>query len=153
MPDCWGPALCLYTRARYVDIQRRRAGNLVRNNFLHSLGILPANLPHRTADLECKLDGLTAATCTGSTSLGPNQWQGTLTGPTQTAWTKTFTGPQVTWAALTLTTPGPFAQTTDIDGTAAASLSKSEATRNSGRKAWAALLVPSATVMFYFIWL
>ncbi|KAK4462257.1 hypothetical protein QBC42DRAFT_268237 [Cladorrhinum samala] len=113
-------------------------------------GAAPGTL---TADLECKLDGLTAATCTGSTSLGPNQWQGTLTGPTQTAWTKTFTGPQVTWAALTLTTPGPFAQTTDIDGTAAASLSKSEATRNSGRKAWAALLVPSATVMFYFIWL
>ncbi|KAK4160757.1 hypothetical protein QBC43DRAFT_347088 [Cladorrhinum sp. PSN259] len=91
------------------------------NTLIYS-GAAPGIL---TADLECKLDQKTAATCTGSSSLGPNHWQGTLTGPTQTVWTKTFAGPQVTWAALTLTTPGPFPQTTDIDGTAAASISKS----------------------------
>ncbi|KAK4226795.1 hypothetical protein QBC38DRAFT_479676 [Podospora fimiseda] len=116
-------------------------------------GAAPGTL---TADLECKLAEKTAATCTGSSSLGPNHWQGTLTGPTQTVWTKTFTGPQVTWAALTLTTPGPFPQTTDIDGTAAASLSSSGRPRTlRGGTDWtilATMMIPSIFVMFFFCW-
>ncbi|KAK3390242.1 hypothetical protein B0H63DRAFT_109557 [Podospora didyma] len=73
-----------------------------------------------TADLRCELAGTTAATCTGSSSFGPNYRQGSLTGPTQTVWTKTFSGSaEVTWGVLTLATPGPGAAgTTNIDGTA-----------------------------------
>ncbi|KAK4185086.1 hypothetical protein QBC35DRAFT_504459 [Podospora australis] len=84
-----------------------------------------------TADLECKLDGKSAATCIGSSSIGPNHWQGTLTGPTQTVWTKTFSAPEVTWGLLSLTTPGPTPTTLELEGTAAASLpgSKSSLTR------------------------
>ncbi|GAB1316656.1 hypothetical protein MFIFM68171_06866 [Madurella fahalii] len=69
-----------------------------------------------TADLECDLDGKTAATCTGSSSFGSDYQQGAVTGPTETVWTKTFNASDVTWGVLTLTTPGPLAGTTDIDG-------------------------------------
>ncbi|KAK4235281.1 hypothetical protein C8A03DRAFT_17951 [Achaetomium macrosporum] len=75
-----------------------------------------------TADLRCKLDGTTAATCTGSSSFGSNYREGALTGPTQTSWTRTFAAADVTWGVLTLTTPGPLPGTTDIDGTVAASV-------------------------------
>ncbi|CAP67250.1 uncharacterized protein PODANS_1_22610 [Podospora anserina S mat+] len=85
-------------------------------------GVAPGTL---TAELECNLDGTTAATCTGSSSFGANHWEGTITGPTQTVWTETFTTPEVTWGALTLTTPGPLPNTIDIDGTPAASLTNS----------------------------
>lgn len=74
--------------------------------------------PFRTADLQCKLDGTTAATCTASSSLGSDHREGTLTGPTQTEWTRTFTGADVTWGVLTLATPGPLPAATDIDGNA-----------------------------------
>ncbi|KAK1752117.1 hypothetical protein QBC47DRAFT_66369 [Echria macrotheca] len=72
------------------------------------------------ADLHCNLAGRTAATCTGSSSFGPNFHEGSVRGPTHTVWTSTFTGSQVAWGALTLTTPGPAPGTTDIDATAAA---------------------------------
>ncbi|KAJ4294855.1 hypothetical protein N0V88_005092 [Collariella sp. IMI 366227] len=71
-----------------------------------------------TADLECQLDGKTAATCKGSSSFGSHYREGPITGPTETVWTKTFTGDQVSWGVLTLATPGPDPVTTDIDGTA-----------------------------------
>ncbi|KXX82099.1 hypothetical protein MMYC01_201529 [Madurella mycetomatis] len=77
-------------------------------------GSVPETL---TADLECDLDGKTAATCTGSSSYGSGYQQGAITGPTETVWTKTFNASHVTWGVLTLTTPGPLAGTTDIDGT------------------------------------
>ncbi|KAK0637208.1 hypothetical protein B0T17DRAFT_466900, partial [Bombardia bombarda] len=73
-----------------------------------------------TADLQCALAGKTAATCTGSSSFGPNYHQGTISGPTQTVWTKTLSGSDVSWGVLTLATPGPLPGTTNIDGTAAA---------------------------------
>ncbi|KAK0714877.1 hypothetical protein B0H67DRAFT_453648, partial [Lasiosphaeris hirsuta] len=69
-----------------------------------------------TADLHCKLEGRTEATCTGSSSLGQNFHQGTVHGPTQTVWTSTFSGSDVVWGILTLATPGPAQGTTDIDG-------------------------------------
>ncbi|KAL2158889.1 hypothetical protein VTH06DRAFT_2919 [Thermothelomyces fergusii] len=60
-----------------------------------------------TADLACKLDGKTAATCTGSTFVDAGHREGPLTGPTETVWTSTFSGADVTWGLLTLTTPAP----------------------------------------------
>jgi len=75
-----------------------------------------------TADLHCALDGTTAAVCTGSSTFGPSYMQGTLSGPTQTNWVKTFPEAEVTWALLTLATPGPAVGTTDIDGTPTGSL-------------------------------
>ncbi|KAK3687324.1 hypothetical protein B0T22DRAFT_478658 [Podospora appendiculata] len=71
-----------------------------------------------TANLHCDLAGTTAATCTGSSSFGPSYSEGGVTGPTQTSWTKTFSGSAVTWAALTITTPGPGTDTTNIEGPA-----------------------------------
>ncbi|KAK3324644.1 hypothetical protein B0T19DRAFT_444053 [Cercophora scortea] len=71
-----------------------------------------------TANLHCDLAGTTAATCTGSSSFGPSYSEGGVTGPTQTSWTKTFSGSGVTWAALTLTTPGPGTDTTNIEAPA-----------------------------------
>ncbi|SPQ25232.1 7a14c49c-b90d-442b-97a8-75d98e959c6e [Thermothielavioides terrestris] len=71
-----------------------------------------------TADLRCQLEGTTAATCTGSSSLGANDREGTLTGPTQVAWTKTFAAADVTWGVLTLSTPPPLPGTTGFDGPA-----------------------------------
>ncbi|KAL2129511.1 hypothetical protein VTI74DRAFT_7661 [Chaetomium olivicolor] len=97
-----------------------------------------------TADLECRLDGKTAATCTGSSSFGPNYREGPITGPTETVWTKTFAAAQVTWGVLTLTTPGPNPVTTDIDGTVVGSMSPSPTSganrpSNNGRAAMASL--------------
>ncbi|KAK0659758.1 hypothetical protein QBC41DRAFT_44621 [Cercophora samala] len=113
-------------------------------------GIAPGTI---TADLECKLDGTTAATCTGSSSFGANHWEGTITGPTQTVWTETFTTPEVTWGALTLTTPGPLPNTIDIEGTPAASLTNSPV-RGSGsslgpkRASWVSVVSSGAAVSF-----
>ncbi|KAL2139064.1 hypothetical protein VTI28DRAFT_5849 [Corynascus sepedonium] len=70
-----------------------------------------------TADLECKLDEKTAATCTGSTSVGTGHREGQLTGPTETVWTSTFTSDDVKWGVLTLSTPAPIPTTTDLEGT------------------------------------
>ncbi|KAK0701814.1 hypothetical protein B0T26DRAFT_615762, partial [Lasiosphaeria miniovina] len=85
-----------------------------------------------TADLRCDLAGTTEAICTGSSSLGPNYRQGTLTGPTQTVWTRRFSGTDVSWGVLTLATPVPGAGTTDIDGTVAASKGSAPPTATSG---------------------
>ncbi|KAK4033758.1 hypothetical protein C8A01DRAFT_19337 [Parachaetomium inaequale] len=75
-----------------------------------------------TADLECKLEGKTAATCTGSSSVGSHHREGPLTGPTETVWTKTFAAADVTWGVLTLSTPGPLPDTTDIEDTMLATM-------------------------------
>ncbi|KAG7287079.1 hypothetical protein NEMBOFW57_006582 [Staphylotrichum longicolle] len=87
-----------------------------------------------TADLECKLEGKTAATCTGSSSFGSHYRQGTVTGPTQTVWTSTFAAAQVTWGVLTLTTPGPQSATTDLDGSVVATMTSApSSTSGAGR--------------------
>jgi hypothetical protein len=90
----------------------------------------------RTADLECKLDGKTAATCTGSSSLGSHHREGPLTGPTETVWTKTFGADDVTWGVLTLATPGPLPDTTDIEDTMLATMTGTAAvpTSAAGRR-------------------
>ncbi|KAL2176808.1 uncharacterized protein P884DRAFT_244544 [Thermothelomyces heterothallicus CBS 202.75] len=87
-----------------------------------------------TADLECKLDGKTAATCTGSTSVGTSHREGQLTGPTETVWTSTFTGADVTWGVLTLSTPAPPPSTTGIDGTVLAPMTSTPAPLSGGSR-------------------
>ena len=57
-----------------------------------------------TADLACELDGTTAATCSGHTSLTSGFTAGRHTGPTELSWDKTLTGTEVQWGVLTLTT-------------------------------------------------
>ncbi|KAL1837101.1 hypothetical protein VTJ49DRAFT_4281 [Mycothermus thermophilus] len=74
-----------------------------------------------TADLECRLEGTTAATCTGSSSFGSGYRGPSITGPTETVWTSTFTGSDVTWGVLTLSTPPPATSTLDLEGTVVSS--------------------------------
>ncbi|KAL2266981.1 hypothetical protein VTJ83DRAFT_4258 [Remersonia thermophila] len=87
----------------------------------HTLVYKGENPGTLTADLECRLEGTTAATCTGSSSFGPGYHGPSITGPTETVWTSTFTGPGVTWGVLTLSTPPASTGTLDLDGTPAAS--------------------------------
>ncbi|KAK3319312.1 hypothetical protein B0H66DRAFT_266164 [Apodospora peruviana] len=108
-----------------------------------------------TADLHCTLSDKTAATCTGSSSFGPNYHQGTISGPTETVWTKTFSGSEVTWGVLTLTTPGTLPATTDIDGTVpTAGVGETTPTTTSGsvakrqaRMSWVAMFAVGAVLM------
>ena len=86
----------------------------------------------RTAHLECDLDGKTAATCTGSTVFGPEYRGGSITGPSQTIWTSTFAAAQVTWGVLTLSTPGPYPHTTDIEGIVLPTLTSTPGVSTSG---------------------
>ncbi|KAL7933590.1 hypothetical protein V8C35DRAFT_303349 [Trichoderma chlorosporum] len=57
------------------------------------------------ADVECDLDGTTAATCSGYSSYRSGYTYGRLTGPTQVSWTSTFTGSEVQWGTLTMADP------------------------------------------------
>ncbi|KAL2257381.1 hypothetical protein VTK26DRAFT_251 [Humicola hyalothermophila] len=105
-----------------------------------------------TADLECELDGTTAATCTGSSSLGPHIRQGSLTGPTQTVWTTTFAAAEVTWGVLTLATPGPLPGTTNIDGTVigplpTAPIPTTSASKRVGPSGWATAVLFGAAAL------
>ncbi|KAK2606126.1 hypothetical protein QQS21_003521 [Conoideocrella luteorostrata] len=54
------------------------------------------------ADLECRLNGTTAATCSGYSSYRSGYTNGKYTGPTEVSWTSTFTGSNVHWGSLTL---------------------------------------------------
>ncbi|SPN98598.1 uncharacterized protein DNG_01643 [Cephalotrichum gorgonifer] len=54
-------------------------------------------------NLECDLDGKTAATCSGYSSLRSGYVVGSHTGPTEITWKSTFTETDVAWAAITLT--------------------------------------------------
>lgn len=76
-----------------------------------------------TQEMHCSLNGTARATCAGTSSIGSNYVMGTVTGPAVTTWTKTYSSVNITWAALTLATPGPMVGTTDIDGTAVATAS------------------------------
>ncbi|ODA76265.1 hypothetical protein RJ55_08110 [Drechmeria coniospora] len=55
------------------------------------------------ANLECKLDGTTAATCSGYSSFAPGYTSGQYSGPTEVSWTSTLSGTAVEWGTLTLT--------------------------------------------------
>lgn len=74
-------------------------------------------------EMHCTLNGTARATCAGTSSIASNYVMGTVTGPALTTWTKTYSSVNITWAALTLATPGPMVGTTDIDGTAVATAS------------------------------
>ncbi|CAM1511337.1 Fc.00g088500.m01.CDS01 [Cosmosporella sp. VM-42] len=52
------------------------------------------------ADLECTLDGTTAATCSGYSSYKAGY--NFHTGPTEASWTSTFSGSGVEWGVLTM---------------------------------------------------
>lgn len=54
-------------------------------------------------NLECDLEGKTAATCSGYSSFKSGYTAGVHTGPTEVTWTSTFTGTEVVWAVITLT--------------------------------------------------
>ncbi|PHH92585.1 hypothetical protein CDD83_6747 [Cordyceps sp. RAO-2017] len=54
------------------------------------------------ANVECKLDGRTAATCSGYTSFKSGYSNGPSTGPTEVSWTSTLSGPDVEWGTLTM---------------------------------------------------
>ncbi|KAM0255005.1 hypothetical protein ACHAQJ_006233 [Trichoderma viride] len=72
------------------------------------------------ADVECDLNGTTAATCSGYSSYKSGYTNGPHTGPTQVSWTSTFTGSEVQWGTLTLTDgPGATDDAFDTAGTMA----------------------------------
>ncbi|KAK1774698.1 hypothetical protein QBC45DRAFT_424153 [Copromyces sp. CBS 386.78] len=73
-------------------------------------------------EMHCNFNDTTTAVCAGTSSVGPHYVVGTITGPATTTWTSTYSSPNITWVALTLATPGPLVGTTDIDGTAVASV-------------------------------
>ncbi|KAL2148481.1 hypothetical protein VTH82DRAFT_2035 [Thermothelomyces myriococcoides] len=98
----------------------------------HTLVYTGADAETLTADLECKLEGKTAATCTGSTSVGAGHREGQMTGPTETVWTSTFTGTDVTWGVLTLATPAPATSTSDFDDTVLAPITSTPASTSGG---------------------
>ncbi|KAH6607683.1 hypothetical protein Trco_003996 [Trichoderma cornu-damae] len=66
------------------------------------------------ADVECDLNGTTAATCSGYSSYKSGYTNGHYTGPTQVSWTSTFTGSEVRWGTLTLA-DGPGATADGFD--------------------------------------
>ncbi|KAL9488711.1 hypothetical protein ACSS6W_000988 [Trichoderma asperelloides] len=69
------------------------------------------------ADVECDLNGTTAATCSGYSSYKSGYTNGHYTGPTQVSWTSTFTGSEVQWGTLTLTDcPGATDGAADTSG-------------------------------------
>ncbi|PTB70844.1 hypothetical protein BBK36DRAFT_1107152 [Trichoderma citrinoviride] len=70
------------------------------------------------ADVECDLNGTTAATCSGYSSYKAGYTNGRLTGPTQLSWTSTFTGSEVQWGTLTMAeAPGATDDAFDPNGT------------------------------------
>ncbi|KAK3947231.1 hypothetical protein QBC32DRAFT_319068 [Pseudoneurospora amorphoporcata] len=73
-------------------------------------------------EMHCNFNDTTTAVCAGTSTVGPHYVVGTITGPATTTWTSTYSSPNITWVALTLATPGPLVGTTDIDGTAVASV-------------------------------
>ncbi|KAG6033823.1 hypothetical protein E4U40_004897 [Claviceps sp. LM458 group G5] len=70
------------------------------------------------ADLECKMNGTTAATCSGYSSYRSGYTNGKHTGPTEVSWTSTLTGTDVVWGTLTLATkPAETDNALDVTGT------------------------------------
>ncbi|KAG6007549.1 hypothetical protein E4U21_005850 [Claviceps maximensis] len=68
------------------------------------------------ADLECNMNGTTAATCSGYSSYRSGYTNGKHTGPTEVSWTSTLTGSQVHWGTLTLA-PAPSETDNSLDVT------------------------------------
>lgn len=70
------------------------------------------------ADLECNMNGTTAATCSGYSSYRSGYTNGKYTGPTEVSWTSTFTGSNVHWGTLTLAQkPSETDDSLDVTGT------------------------------------
>lgn len=64
--------------------------------------IVMANTDNSIANLECELNGTTAATCSGYSSYKSDYSNGLHTGPTEVEWTSTLRGSEVEWGTLTL---------------------------------------------------
>ncbi|KAG6039099.1 hypothetical protein E4U41_003296 [Claviceps citrina] len=70
------------------------------------------------ADLECNMNGTTAATCSGYSSYRSGYTNGKHTGPTEVSWTSTLTGSEVGWGTLTLAhKPAETDGSLDVTGT------------------------------------
>ncbi|TWU76436.1 hypothetical protein ED733_007011 [Metarhizium rileyi] len=70
------------------------------------------------ADLECNMNGTTAATCSGYSSYRSGYRNGKYIGPTEVSWTSTLTGSNVHWGTLTLTdTPTGTQDSLDVTAT------------------------------------
>ncbi|KAL2754442.1 hypothetical protein ACRALDRAFT_2028858 [Sodiomyces alcalophilus JCM 7366] len=67
-----------------------------------------------TVNLECKLGGTTAATCSAYSSLRSGYIAGIHTGPTEVTWESTLTGTEVQWGTLTLAEQPTETTTNDI---------------------------------------
>lgn len=63
---------------------------------------MTANTDDSTANVECELNGTTAATCSGYSSYKSDYSNGLYTGPTELEWTSTLSGSEVEWGSLTL---------------------------------------------------
>lgn len=61
-----------------------------------------ANTDGSIANVECELNGTTAATCSGYSSYKSDYSNGLHTGPTELEWTSTLRGSEVEWGSLTL---------------------------------------------------
>ncbi|KAK7426964.1 hypothetical protein QQZ08_006561 [Neonectria magnoliae] len=71
------------------------------------------------ANLECDLDGTTAATCSGYSSYKAGYTNGLYTGPTEVSWTSTYSGTEVEWGVLTMAeVPAETDDAYDITATA-----------------------------------
>ncbi|KAM0328143.1 hypothetical protein ACHAQA_005549 [Verticillium albo-atrum] len=86
------------------------------DNTLRFAGTLTSTY---TANLECKLGGTTAATCSAYSSLKSGFVAGLHTGPTEISWTSTLSGSEVQWGTLTIADqPSKTDTLDDISGTA-----------------------------------
>lgn len=73
------------------------------------------------ANLECDLNGTTAATCSGYSSYRSGYTNGLHTGPTEVSWTSTYSGSEVEWGVLTMAEkPTETDDSLDITATALA---------------------------------
>lgn len=110
------------------------------------------------ANIECALDGRTAATCSGYSSYKSGYKNGHITGPTEISWTSTLTGTDVQWGTLTLAEiPKP---TGDNDDTADITMAPTKntallfvpsdtpenAASTHAVSAWAAVVVAASTI-------
>lgn len=110
------------------------------------------------ANIECDLDGRTAATCSGYSSYRSGYKNGHVTGPTELSWTSTLSGTDVQWGVLTMADiPKP---TGDNDDSADITMAPTEntallflpsdtpvnAASPQAVSAWAAVVVAASTI-------
>ncbi|OAQ99273.1 hypothetical protein LLEC1_04491 [Akanthomyces lecanii] len=110
------------------------------------------------ANIECDLDGQTAATCSGYSSYRSGYKNGHVTGPTELSWTSTLSVTDVQWGVLTMADiPKP---TGDNDDSAGVTLAPTDntallfmpsdtpvnAASSQAVSAWTAVVVAASTI-------